>query len=121
MDKKQQQDGQAAQIKASLGWIKSLIQEVEFGSISGITVTDGVLAKGPKFKTTFTRKPRSHTSPGKRDANARDDALGDALRHLAQDTCTLKGEWLVKIKVANRLPITWVREQPGAAAASLTK
>ena len=121
MHEKQKYDGQAALITASLEWLRPLIRQVEFGTISGIIVTDGVLAKGPKFKTKFTRKPRSNTSPGKRDAKAGDDACDSAIRDLVRDTRKLQGEWLVEIKVANGIPQLWDMEQSGRSAVSPTK
>jgi hypothetical protein len=96
-------DDQATLNRVSLEWIKNQIREIEFGSISGLRVSDGLLMPGPNCEVERVFKPRSNTSKGHRDSKSSDDV--DAFRQLERKVGALKGQWNLRIEIANGRPL----------------
>lgn len=121
MEKHQKQEGQAGQIRSGLQWLGSQVREVKFGTIRGVLVRDGTITKGADYSVNYTRKPCGKNSPRARDSLSGESALQEAMKDLARDAADLRGEWNLKIKVGNGIPLSWDRKQAGCFSVSETK
>ncbi len=122
MNKKHNEnEGQADRIRAGLQWLGAIVRDVKFGAARGILVRDGVIIKGPRFRTTRTGKPGGKSAPGARVALATDAVLQEALRDLGRETVALGGDWKLTVKIANGTLLSWDVEEAGLSIFPETK
>lgn len=94
------------QIRADLQWLGKTVRETKFGFIRGITVRNGVIAKGPRFSVTRTGKPGIRCN-GLATVTVLNEALQDLGHDIAlSSTCNLE------VKVARGSILSWDLEEP---------
>lgn len=109
--KNKRTNGQGVGSRPALGWLEREIREVNFGTIRGIRVVDGVMSKGPKFRRTLTGKPKPSGASAASNVPAGQKSADRAMADLVHATSSLKNEWSIKIKVANGIPQSWEMDE----------
>lgn len=118
MEHKQDSKNRKERILAGLRWIGSECRELKFGSIRGVIIRDGAMARGVGFRTIRTGKPRPRGSSANHDKLDGDDVLKDALQDIHRDTACCNGEWEIHFKVHKGIPVSWGLEELGSSSIS---
>jgi len=115
---KQHNSSRKERILTGLRWIGNVCRELKFGSIRGVIIRDGAMARGSRFRTIRTGKPRPRGSSANHDKLDGDDVLKDALQDIHRETACCDGEWEIHFKVHKGIPVSWGLEEVGASSTS---
>ena len=116
MNDRQNSNIRKERIVAGLKWIGSVCRDLKFGSIRGVIIRDGAMARGAGFRTIRTGKPRPRGLQVNHDKLDGDDVLKDALQDIHRETACCNGEWEIHFKVHKGIPVSWGMEEVGSSS-----